>query len=103
MSIYTGLLTGNDLREILKDDVSLALFRIDEKIRQKIRDFGWTNSIHINDDLSPNSADEVQKILRKRGFHVIVNPSVFREGRCTFDIRWIGAGCPDVAPYNGGH
>lgn len=103
MSLYNGLLTGDDLREILKDDVSLALFRIDEKIRQKIRDFGWTNSIDVNADISVHSASEVQKILKNRGFHVVVNPSVFREGRCTLDVRWLGAGCPTDKPYNGGH
>jgi hypothetical protein len=102
--MYNGFLSGDDLREILKDEVSLALFRIDEQIRQKIRDFGWTNSINVNADIPPHAADEVRKILRNRGFHVIVSPSVFRVGRCTLDVRWIGAGCPsDGAPNNGGH
>lgn len=96
MSIYNGLLTGDDLREILRDDVSLDLFRVDEKIRQKIRDFGWTTSIDVS--VSVRSVDEVQQLLHKRGFKVSVSRSDRDEQRCSLDIRWVGAGCPEDAP-----
>lgn len=95
-------LSGKDLRQIMSSDVNLALFRIDEKIREKIREFGFTSSIDVNADISVHAADEVQKILKSRGFRVNVNPSVFREGRCTLDVRWLGAGCPTADPYDGG-